>query len=243
MRTECLHLSARKARAFAAVVRSAPGVLIVVPCLTFILLAGAGVITVMLSAANNVNQAKANALSLAQGAAVQYRQQLLFAASPVEVFAAVVRANPSQYDRVTLRFNVTAPALLNSAPPGTITSLRLLPSGRLRLSYPPDEKLLGFDAFAGGATANSRLYADTLSVTGPVPPIKGEEAAGANLLVRRAIYVPINMMSNPDDNFGRPDIPNPLCGDPCAYNETRGTVLWGFVSGRGSGFGGGASVG
>lgn len=57
---------------------------------------------------------QANALSLAQGAAVQYRQQLLFAASPVEVFAAVVRANPSQYDRVTLRFNVTAPALLNS---------------------------------------------------------------------------------------------------------------------------------
>ncbi|KAG2424735.1 hypothetical protein HXX76_014310 [Chlamydomonas incerta] len=128
-----------------------------------------------------------------------------------------------------------APALINSAPTGTVSSLALLPSGRLRLNYPPDARVIGFDAFADGAagktSASSELYTDTLTVTGPVSPSTGEDAAGLNLLVRRAIYIPVNAGDSVlDDNFGRPDTPNPLCGDPCAYNQTRGTILWGYVA-------------
>lgn len=73
-------------------------------------------------------------------------------------------------------------------------------------------------------------YSEDLAFVGPLPPMPGREAEGPLLLVRRAIFVPLP--ADLSNNFGRPDLPNPSCGDLCAYNQTRGTVFWGLVSGE-----------
>ncbi|KAG2447016.1 hypothetical protein HYH02_008169 [Chlamydomonas schloesseri] len=222
-----------RARAFNAIARSSPYIILGVPLLTFLVLAAAGTIAVVFSARSAGQHSRDSALALARGAASQYRQQLAFASSAAEVLAAVVRANPS-YDRVSLRFNATAPALVNTAPSGSISSLRLFPSGRLRMVYPLAEaavNMLGYDALADQGVeknaAGGNPYADTLQFVGPLPPLPGREAEGPLLLVRRAIYVPLPADLN--DDFGRPDPPNPACGDPCTFNLTRGTVFWGLV--------------
>ncbi|KAG2433960.1 hypothetical protein HYH02_012504 [Chlamydomonas schloesseri] len=92
---------------------------------------------------------------------------------------------------------------------------------------------MGFDAFAvedavAARAVGADLFADATEFVGPLPPLPGREADGPVLVVRRTIYVPLP--ADPADNFGRPDTPNPACGDPCAYNLTRGTILWGLVA-------------
>ncbi len=73
-----------------------------------------------------------------------------------------------------------------------------------------------------------------ISIDGPVEPVAGLRV----LIVRQAVFVDV---SNPDETFGRPDVPNHVCGALCAfqpYNASAsaaaggaaGRLFWGLVS-------------
>lgn len=85
----------------------------------------------------------------------------------------------------------------------------------------------GFDGRDPVAASEARkaVLEPGIAISGPVAPLP---VGGRILVVRRAIFVPA---SEPNENFGRPDATNPLCGPGCDYNATTGMAFWGFAAG------------
>ncbi|GFR52553.1 hypothetical protein Agub_g15141 [Astrephomene gubernaculifera] len=221
------------AKGYQTVLRSYPSTLLW-PLVAFVIFVGFGVWAVSRGAQLSAHSAKVQALSLASAAALNYQQQLSIPSTLTHVLASMVAQDP-QYDAVRSRFNDTASALATAVPRGSLQSLGLSPSGIVRLIYPTtgNQAFLGLDLFKSDPSRPgvqlSVLRAAAKGGTAvdgpfPLPELPG---AGSMLIVREAIHVPV---AGPNETFSRPDVPNALCGEACAYNTSSGTKLWGFAS-------------
>ncbi|KAG2484564.1 hypothetical protein HYH03_016610 [Edaphochlamys debaryana] len=173
-----------------------------------------------------------HARSLAQGVASWYGVQLSTAIAPTKALAALVVAAP-HYNTTARLWEIVAPALAAMAPHGALQNIQLNPAGVIRHMEPlrGNEFLMGADAFSlPEPVASSVLYSAAhpgISIAGPfVDFAPTPKNTSFYIVVRTAIRVPV---SGPEDDFGLPDTPNPVCGAPCGYDAATRTRFWGFA--------------
>ncbi|KAG2430481.1 hypothetical protein HXX76_010004 [Chlamydomonas incerta] len=130
--------------------------------------------------------------------------------------------------------------------------LQLLPAGVLRVAYPPPQPSqstadglngFGHDIFSvtDAAVRDSvrrSLEDPRVAIDGPLPGIPPAPELRV-LVVRQAVYVDV---TSPDETFGRPDSPNPVCGAPCQF-QPYAAAQAGNSSGSSTAAGGGGGEG
>ncbi|KAG2451651.1 hypothetical protein HYH02_003431 [Chlamydomonas schloesseri] len=199
---------------------------LLLPFIAFGLTLGIGVWSLTTVRNAQVDSSKDRGAIMALDVAVWLRQQLSTAIAPVLLAAAVAQYDP-HWSSVEPLFEGLAPAMLAQAPNNSIRALQLQPSGVIRSVYPlkGNENAVGLNLFTSDSNREGALKTvrdRTMTVSGPMDLVQGFYG----VIIRQPVFV---RGAAPNATFGVPDpLPNPACGEPCAYNNSTG-LFWGFT--------------
>ncbi|GLI60869.1 hypothetical protein VaNZ11_003086, partial [Volvox africanus] len=256
-RSHCLKATKHAIQEHCQIMKDHPKTLIL-PLVTLGVLLGFGVWGSMHMVCLEERNAKDRASALALDIAAWLQSQVLAAAVPVQLLAALVNSRLPNYTAAVDIFRAVAPILLEQEPYRSSQILQLLPGGAVREVVPlaGHEQLIGLDVFSSplpgirdGALLTVRNR--NLTLVGPMVPVQG----GRSLILRTPIFVngsafgsgfgsgstsavsnssnvtPDNKdMNNNGDDAAAFLQPNANCGDPCTFDLATGSIFWGFVS-------------